>query len=391
MKQRLIGNLIYGQSGGPTSVINSSAYGLFKEALKNKDVINKVYYMKYGIEGLLNELIYTPGAAFGSNRYKLKTSNSDVFLKILNIFKKYNIRYFFYNGGNDSMDTIAKLTRFFKENKYDCKCIGIPKTIDNDLVYTDHTPGYASAAKFIINSIIEIYYDDLSYLNGKVNIIEIMGRNAGWLTASSIVASERIDGPDLIFVPETDFDIDVFLNKVKEIYEKKKRCLVCVSEGIHLKNNKPIFDVSNRGVDAFNHVQLGGVCHYLSDLVTKKLGYKSRGIELSILQRANSMIPSEIDIKEAIKVGKYALKSAIRGKTGCMVAIKRLNDYPYKVTYNLVNLDLIRNKVKYLPLIYVDTLNHNIDKSFINYVVPLINSEEKKHLKKGYIDTYNLK
>ena len=351
MEERKIFNAIYGQSGGPTSVINASAYGLIKEAKKHPDKIGKIFAMHYGIEGLLNEdiidvssfkekelkaLLTTPGAAFGSNRYKLNDEISDKakFDKIIEIFNKYNIHYFFYNGGNDSMETILKISRYAKKVNYELYAIGIPKTIDNDLEMLDHTPGYPSAAKYIANSVSSIYFDDASYKKGRVNIVEIMGRDTGWLTASSKLAELNGAKVDLIYVPEVSFDTETFLNKVKEIYEKKGHCLVCLSEGIRDKNDK-LIGVNQEMKDVFGHTQLGGVSVYLSTLVHQKLGFKTRYIELSLLQRANSLIPSEVDIKEAIKAGSFALKSALYGKTQKVVTINRTyknNSYKAKST-----------------------------------------------------------
>lgn len=399
-----LGNVLYGQSGGPTSVINSSAYGLFKEAFKHRDKINHVYAMHYGLEGLLNEyfieikendecfkkLLNTPGAFFGSNRFKINYEKDTYILeKIYNIFKKYNIRYFFYNGGNDSMDSIYHINNYLNLKGYKCFSIGIPKTIDNDLVFTDHTPGFGSAAKFIINSVTEIYYDDNSYKEGRVNIVEIMGRNTGWLAASSALAEINGAKPDLIYVPEVDFDINDFLSKVKTIYDKKKHCLVCVSEGIHDKNGK-IISSANSEIDVFNHLQLGGVGLYLENLVKTKFKFKTRAIELSLLQRANSMNPSEQDIKDAINVAKYALLSAIKGESGKMVTIIRSNNKP-KFSYGLVDLKDVRNQTKFLSLEYVNTSHDYIEKSYMEYVLPLIQGKQKDHLNKdGLLDVYRL-
>lgn len=395
---------MYGQSGGPTSVINSSSYGLFKQAFKHKDIIKEIFVMHYGFEGLLKEdliliknepnlkkLINTPGAIFGSNRFKINFSkDTETLEKIYNVLKKYNIRYFFYNGGNDSMDSIYQINLFLKKQKYKCNCIGIPKTIDNDIVFMDHTPGFGSATKFIINAVTEIYYDDFSYKKGRVNIVEIMGRNTGWLTASSMLSSLNNAKPDLIYVPEVDFDPDDFLNKVQKIYETKKHCLVCVSEGIHDKNGN-LISISNETYDVFNHLQLGGVGAYLTKLVETKFNYKTRYFELSLLQRANSIIPSEQDIKEAVTIGKKALLYALKGKSGYMVNLKRISNEPYKIKYELIDLALVKNKTKYLPLTYVNSTKDNINESYISYVLPLISGKQKNHLREdGLLDIYFL-
>lgn len=401
MEEKKIFNVLYGQSGGPTSVINASAYGLIKEAKKHPDKIGKIYAMHYGLEGLfkediidvasfkeskLKDLLTTPGAAFGSNRYKLndEITDKDKFDKILEILNKYNIHYFFYNGGNDSMETILKVSRYAKKVNYELYAIGIPKTIDNDLMEFDHTPGYPSAAKYIANSVSSIYFDDASYLKGRVNIVEIMGRDTGWLTASSKLAELNGAKVDLIYVPEVPFDIDTFLNKVKEIYEKKGHCLVCLSEGIRDKDDK-LIGVNQEMKDVFGHTQLGGVSVYLSTLVHQKLGFKTRYIELSLLQRANSLIPSEVDIKEAIKVGSFALKSALYGKTQKVVAINRTykND-SYKAKYSLTSISKVANKVRYLPLSYLNETQDNINDSFIHYALPLIEGKKKKGLFKTF-------
>ena len=404
-KKLLIGNVLYGQSGGPTSVINASAYGLFKEAFKHKSRINKIYAMHYGLEGLLKEdlieikkddknlkkLLNTPGAFFGSNRYKINYEKDlEKLEKIYQIFKKYNIRYFFYNGGNDSMDSIYQIDKYLKSKEYTCYSIGIPKTIDNDLVLTDHTPGYPSAAKFIINAVTEIYYDDASYKEGRVNIVEIMGRDTGWLTASSSLSELNGAKPDLIYVPEVCFDITDFLNKVQEIYSKKKHCLVCISEGIHDKNNNLISN-SNKQYDVFNHIQLGGVGLYLEKLIKEKFNYKTRTIELSLLQRANSIIPSEFDITDAQNVSTYALLSALRGESSKMVAIVRESNKKTHFKFSLVNIAETKNKTKFLPLEYINSSHDYIEKSFMHYLLPLLKGKQKDHLNNnGLLDIYRL-
>lgn len=397
----LKGNLLYGQSGGPTSVINSSAYYLFEEAFKHVDRIENIYAMHYGLEGLLEEdliliknnkelkkLINTPGSYFGSNRFKLDYQDKETFIKILNIFKKYNIRYFFYNGGNDSMDSITKLNDFFKENNYECYSIGIPKTIDNDLSYCDHTLGYPTAAKFIANSVCEIFYDDNSYKTGRVNIIEVMGRNAGWLAASSLLANLTGAHVDLIYVPESIFSIDKFLEDVKKIYSKKHHCLVVVSEGIKDKSGRFVFE-TNAKADAFNHVQLGGVGLILANLVNRKLNFKVRAIELSLLQRASTISLSKEDIKECKKVSKYALKLALNNKSGYMVTINRVSSSPYKIKLKYVDLHNVSNIERTLPLEYINKEKNYISSSFIDYCLPLIEGNINSFKDNGLIDFYN--
>lgn len=406
MKTRLLGNAIYGQSGGPTSVINSSAYGVIKEAKKHSDTIEKIYAMHFGLEGLLDEdlidltqysdeelskLINTPGAAFGSNRFKLPhyTKDEELYKKIMDTLSKYNIHYFFYNGGNDSMDTINKISEYAKLINYELICIGVPKTIDNDLPFLDHTPGYGSAVKFIANSITEIVLDDASYKKGRVNIVEIMGRNAGWLTAGSILSKLNGTAPDLIYVPEVPFNISNFLNDVKRIYEEKNHCLVCISEGIKDEDGNLIFE-ANSQKDKFGHEQLGGVAIRLANLVNKNFGYKTRYFELSLLQRANSIVSSDRDIKEAIKVGEFAVKKALQGETGKIVTIKRNDGPQYKTKYDLIDISLVANKEKYLPLTYINPEHNYINDSFIDYVLPLIDEKPSKQFKNGLLDVFKL-
>ena len=392
MEQEKKINIIYGQSGGPTSVINSSAYGLIKEAKKHQDKIDKIYAMHFGIEGLLNEdiidltslqddelkkLLTTPGAAFGSNRYKLndEISDKEKYDKIISIFDKYNIHYFFYNGGNDSMETILKISNYAKKIGYKLNSIGIPKTIDNDLCEMDHSPGYPSAIRYIANSVSQIYYDDKSYLSGRVNIVEIMGRNAGWLTAGTKLAELNGAKIDLVYVPEVPFSLEDFLNKVIEIYNAKKHCLVCISEGIRNKNGKLIGTIKEEE-DAFGHTQLGGVSVYLAHLITEKLKIKTRYFELSLLQRSNSIIPSSVDIKEAIMVGKKALLEALKGKTGKLIAIKRISNSPYKVKYVTLDISKVANKERTLPLKYINKEGNNITDEFLEYATPLIKDKK---------------
>jgi ATP-dependent phosphofructokinase / diphosphate-dependent phosphofructokinase len=397
--KKLVGNLMYGQSGGPTSVINSSAYGVIKEAQRNKDVIKDVYVMRHGIEGALNEdffkiaeqdkdnvelLKYTPGSAFGSVRHKLPDFKEDdaMYIRLLYIFKKYDIRYFLYNGGNDSMDTCSKIAEYMDTIDYDVRIIGVPKTIDNDLPYTDHTPGYGSAAKFIANTIMEINYDMLAYPNGKVTIVEIMGRHAGWLTASSALASLSGFGPDLIYLPEVPFTIEKFKREVKEIYNKKKQCLVAVSEGV--ANEDGIFISSSSGMkDAFGHFQLGGVASKLASTVSNDLGIPSRSVEFGSTQRAASHIQSLVDVTEAIRVGEEAVRGVLNNKNKVLVVIDRVSDDPYKVEYKFHDLKAVANKEKKIPANMINKSGNGVTKAFIDYALPLIQGENENIFKNG--------
>jgi len=388
---KLKGNLLYGQSGGPTSVINASAYGVIKEALKNNDVIDDVLVMKHGLQGALNEDFYfiskqdekdiellkhTPGSAFGSVRYKMKDINDDEtdYIRLLYIFKKYNIRYLLYNGGNDSMDTGLKISNYMKNVDYDMSVIGIPKTIDNDLPFTDHTPGYGSAAKFIINTLMEISCDMLAYPKGKVTIVEIMGRHAGWLTAASALATVNGFGPDLIYLPEVPFSIKKFKEDVKKVYEKNEQCLVAVSEGIVNKEGV-VISSSSALKDAFGHFQLGGVSSKLAQIVNNEMRYASRSVELGTTQRAASHIQSLTDVNEAIEVGRTAVRYALEGLTDVMVVIKRESTSPYKVSYDKHTLNDIANLEKKMPLSMINKDKNGVTQEFIDFALPLIQGE----------------
>lgn len=396
---KLKGNLLYGQSGGPTSVINASAYGVISEAKKHHPLIEDVICMRHGIKGALNEdffiisqqdpeqvelLKHTPGSAFGSVRHKLKDFREDDtdYVRLLYIFKKYNIRYFLYNGGNDSMDTCAKIADYMSQIDYDVRIIGVPKTIDNDLPFTDHTPGYGSAAKFIANTMMEISYDMLAYPNGKVTIVEIMGRHAGWLTAAAGLANLSGFGPDLIYLPEVPFSIEKFKNDVKEIYTKRKQCLIAVSEGI--TNDQGIFISSSSGLkDAFGHFQLGGVSSKLASIVQTDLGIPSRSVEFGSTQRAAAHIQSLTDVNEAIGVGRFAVQALLDGKTDLMVTMSRNPGETYEIVYGLEPLHRCANIEKTVPLDMINERFNGITQNFIDYALPLIQGENPPKYKDG--------
>ena len=329
---KLIGAAVIGQSGGPSSVINASAYGVIKTALE-ADCITAVYGANHGIVGILNDrlmdmskedpaelelLLHTPSSALGSCRYKIADPEKDDtdYKRILEIFKKYNIRYFFYNGGNDSMDTCNKVSRYMKSVGYECRVFGVPKTIDNDLFGTDHCPGFASAAKYIATSFMEVSRDSHVYDKGMITIIECMGRHAGWLTAAASLASLSGDGPDLIYLPEVDFDMDKFIADVSRIYKENGNCIVAVSEGVHYADGTFVSEAKTSGTDGFGHAQLGGLAARLADVVKAATGAKVRGIELSLLQRCAAHCASATDIEESFNSGKTAVEAAIAGETG---------------------------------------------------------------------------
>lgn len=388
--KELKGACLFGQSGGPTSVINASAAGVFIEALKS-DLITEVYGAEHGIRGILNERFFdikkedieelyllknTPSSELGSVRYKLKNPEVDDtdYKRILEVFQKYNVRYFFYNGGNDSMDTCNKISKFLQAANWECRVIGVPKTIDNDLFGTDHCPGFGSAAKYVATSIMEIYKDSHVYDTGLVTVVEIMGRNAGWLTAASSLGNLKGNGPDLIYLPELPFDVDKFVEDVKKIAAvKKNNVLVAVSEGIKDANGKYISEYSaNLKRDSFGHAQLGGVATILAGIISDKLGVKVRPIEFSLLQRCASHIASKNDVEEAFNAGKMAVKYALEGHTDNMVIFKRETTDEYKISYELLNLNLVANTEKTVPLEWITNNGTQLSKEFADYALPLI-------------------
>jgi 6-phosphofructokinase 1 len=397
----LKGNVLYGQSGGPTAVINASAYGVIKEAFKHPKIIAEVYGMKFGIQGAisgslikisdqdaaeLEKLPSTPGAAFGSVRYKLKEFSLDEteYLRLLEVFKQYDIRYFFYNGGNDSMDTCDKINRFLLAKGYECRVIGVPKTIDNDLPVTDHSPGFGSAAKYIANTMMEIVCDNISYPKSKVAVVEIMGRHAGWLTASSYIATHAGSGPDLIYLPEVPFDPDKFVEDVKRVYSERKRCVIAVSEGI-VDSEGHYIGLVSKNKDDFGHSQLGGVVHNLTDLITSRLGYGTRPMELGLTQRCAAHLQSRVDLNEAIRVGKEAMSRAIKGENGVMICIKRISNHPYKSSYFTYPLSKVANLEVKIPRSMINEEGNGMNDSFLDYVVPLIQGEAKSKYHDGVV------
>lgn len=388
---KLMGAAVIGQSGGPSSVINASAYGVIKTALE-ADCITAVYGANHGIVGILNDrlmdmskedptelelLLHTPSSALGSCRYKIADPEKDDtdYKRILEIFKKYNIRYFFYNGGNDSMDTCNKVSRYMKSVGYECRVFGVPKTIDNDLYGTDHCPGFASAAKYIATSFMEVSRDSHVYDKGMITIIECMGRHAGWLTAAASLAGLSGDGPDLIYLPEVDFDMDRFLADVKRVYQEKGNCIVAVSEGVHYADGTFVSEAKTSGTDGFGHAQLGGLAARLADAVKAATGAKVRGIELSLLQRCAAHCASATDIEESFNSGKTAVEAAIAGETGKMVGFKCNRENGYKCEYVLFDLEKVANFEQKVPLEWITEDKSNVTEDFINYCAPLIRGD----------------
>lgn len=400
-------NIIVGQSGGPTAVINSSVAGVYKKA---KELgVQKVYGMVYGIEGFLEENIIdlgeyledennyellkrTPSAFLGSCRYKLPKidGNEEIYEKIFKILDKKEIDAFFYIGGNDSMDTIKMLSDYAKEHNKNQKFIGVPKTIDNDLPITDHCPGYGSAAKYIINSLREIIRDNESFNKSRLTvcIVEIMGRNAGWLTAASALASsDGYSGVDAIYLPETPFDMNEFIDRINKLKETKSSIVIAVSEGIKDKDGVLVCELGNenRKVDAFGHKQLSGCASTLCSLVAKETGLKTRAIEFSTLQRAATHIASLTDINEAEMVGMKAVEAASNGKTGEMVIMERSKTKKYSIKTSTYDIHNIANVEKTIPNEWIDNENHLMKKEFFDYLKPLIQGELNPIYKDGII------
>ena len=366
----LKGACIIGQSGGPTSVINASAYGVIDTALKS-GAITQVLGAEHGIKGVLNDrlfdmgledpeelrlLKYTPSSALGSCRYKIADPELDDtdYKRILEVFKKHNVRYFFYNGGNDSMDTCNKINNYMQSVGYECRVMGVPKTIDNDLFGTDHCPGYASAAKYIATSMMEVHQDAHVYDTGMIVVMEIMGRHAGWLTAASALAGIHGAGPDLIYLPELDFNMQDFINDVKRVYAEKGSCIVAVSEGIHYADGDFV----------------------LAQVLKEETGAKVRGIELNLLQRCGAHLASETDIEESYMAGKVAVENAVNGINGRMIGFERgIKDGKYACRTKLIPLMEVANVEKKIPREWINEAGNYVNHQFIEYALPLIQGE----------------
>ena len=392
------GNVIVGQSGGPTAVINASVAGVYKAA--KQAGVPKVYGMVYGIQGFLEDKVLnldeyladdagvellkrTPSAFLGSCRYKLPAiaGNEEVYENIFKMMEKYDIEALFYIGGNDSMDTVKMLSDYAREHGKNQRFIGVPKTIDNDLPVTDHCPGYGSAAKYIATSLKEIIRDNAAYGDYRTAIllVEIMGRHAGWLTAAAALAKdETCEGVDAIYLPERDFNIDEFLRKVTELAQTKKSIVIAVSEGIHLANGRFVCELDGTGsekTDVFGHKQLSGCGVYLAGLIQDKLGYKARAVEFSTLQRAASHIASLTDIDEAFMAGEAAVEAAVAGNTGMMVTLERVEGAKYQCKTGIYDIHEIANMERMVPSEWIDEEGCGVTAEYEAYARPLIQGE----------------
>ncbi|MGI6122242.1 MAG: 6-phosphofructokinase [Saccharofermentanales bacterium] len=395
---KLIGNLVFGQSGGPTSVINSSAAGVFLEALDHPELIQNVYGMRHGIEGVLRDELYdigkedrkeleyltgTPSSILGTCRYKIASPEVDDtdLRRIHEVLAKRNIRYFFYNGGNDSMDTCMKVERYLKAQEYECRVIGIPKTIDNDLFGTDHCPGFGSSARYLATAISEVWQDAHSYSTPMAIVFECMGRHAGWLAGASALAGVIGHGPDLIYLPEVPFDFDQMHEDARQVLKKKNVVMISVSEGIMTADGTLVAEqLSSRATDSFGHKQLGGVASMLADEIADELGLKVRGIEFSLLQRCAAHAASGRDIEEALLAGRSGVKAALDGVSGVMIGFKRAEGEPYRCEIIYVPLAETANKEKVVPREWINEAGNYVTQDFIDYALPLIDGEpHQKH------------
>ncbi len=384
-------NLIVGQSGGPTAVINSSLYGVVSESLAHPDRIEHVYGMINGIEGFLNDtfldfsdtlssselelLKTTPGAYLGSCRYKLPEDLEDpVYPKLFAKFDQLNIGYVMYIGGNDSMDTVSKLSRYAQKTNSSILVLGEPKTIDNDLILTDHTPGFGSAARYVASTVREIVTDASVYEQKAVTIVEIMGRDAGWLTASSVLARKKAgDNPYLVYLPESDFSTEQFIQDVEKSFSKSSSVVVCVSEGIHDADGKLICEYDrSAGLDSFGHKMLSGCGKYLENLLRIRLGIKARSVELNVCQRCSATLQSQTDQQEAVTAGRFGVNAILSGETGKMISFVRENNVPYQLNCGLEDVNLICNQTKSVPASWITPDGTDLTEEFLSYVLPLI-------------------
>ncbi len=394
-------NILVGQSGGPTAVINASLCGVIREA-RRQEQIGCVYGMINGVEGFLegryvnlsdtldeealNLLEGTPAAYLGSCRYKLpEEMEMPVYRRLFERLHKLNIGYFLYIGGNDSMDTVDKLSRYARKTDSSIRFIGVPKTIDNDLVETDHTPGYGSAAKYVAATVRDIVLDASVYEQQSVTIVELMGRNAGWLTAASALARKEIgDNPVLIYLPEVAFDMEKFIQDVREALKKRANIVVCVSEGIADAEGSFICEYGQRaGTDNFGHKMLAGCGKVLENAVRSKIGVKARSVELNVCQRCAALLQSAADVEEAENAGAVGVQAALAGETGRMVAFKRTGTDTYGLEYPLVDVGYVCNQEKKFPLSWLNEEKNDVTRAYIRYALPLIQGEREHCMQDG--------
>ena len=402
MNKTLVGAAVVGQSGGPTAAINASLAGVIEACVRHSDVVTKIYGMKNGIEGFceermieldplftkedgspdeaeLKKLSLTPASALGSCRKKLPKPADDpaFYEKLTALFQKYGIRYFFYIGGNDSMDTVAKLTEYLKTSDYEMRVMGVPKTIDNDLMGTDHTPGFGSAAKYIAAEMQEIVRDCAVYTVKAVTIVEIMGRDAGWLTASAALPNLVSGaGPDHVYLPEVPFDTEAFFGDIEAAFRKHPNVVVAVSEGIRTADGHYVGEGAQSGAaDVFGHKYLAGTAKALEIAVKERFGCKVRSIELNLPQRCASHLASACDLSEASLCGRHAVEEAVSGTTGSMIAMERTEGGAYGIRYVPSDVTKIANAVREVPREWIVPENNNVTDDCLRWILPLIQGE----------------
>jgi len=405
-------NLLVGQSGGPTTAINASLAGVICGGIQS-DKIDKIYGARYGVEGILKEsfvdlkdfndefnimvLKQTPSAYLGSCRKKLPSYEEDkeIYEHIKRVFEKYDIGYFFYIGGNDSMDTVNKLSKYFKKVNSDVRVIGIPKTIDNDLCLTDHTPGYGSAAKFVANTVKQVAHDNRVYDMPSITIVEIMGRHAGWLTAAAALANNDEEKyADIICLPEIPFDIDKITDKINELLKTKKQLVIALSEGVKTKDGVLLCEdtsLKEAAKDGFNHAQLGGAGKTLEMLLKERINVKMRAIELSTLQRCAATSASRTDIDESFAIGNAGVEYALSGETGVMIGYVRKDSDSYEIEYKPFDTDKVANLEKQVPCDMISDDGMDVTEKFYDYAKTLITGIQNVYAENGIIKTVTVK
>lgn len=378
-------NALYIQSGGPTSVINASAYGVIKACVRHPDRIGRLYGVKHGVIGLINNQLIdiyamgreeiellprTPSMIFGSSRYRIK-GDSD-FKKVKSVLEKYNIRFIFFNGGNGTVRACKVMKRYLESVHYECQMIVIPKTVDNDISCIDHAPGYPSAARYVIMSVSELAHDLQTYDTDLITTVEVMGRNTGFLAASCIMAGKAGNGPDLIYIPEVEFEPEKFIEDIRRIYKKKGKCFVVVAEGVKTRGGKYLFEMSDNWREDNPQLNMGGISNYLHRLLQEHFNCKIRCMDLGLMQRCAVHDASEIDIEEAIEVGKEAVEAALEGADGVMVSIRRLSNFPYTKELVQISVEEVVKEDAKLPLSYLNRDKNYIRPEFLDYIEPLV-------------------
>lgn len=388
----LKGNCIVGQSGGPTAVINSTLAGVIKQAIRSPE-IERVYGARHGIEGVIGDKLIdltdtfdnpsqldllrkTPASYLGSCRYSLSKKDDSVYDKIFDVFKKYNIAYFFYIGGNDSMDTVSRLSKYAEKIGFPIRIMGVPKTIDNDIAVTDHCPGFGSSAKYVATCMRELARDTQVYDRNSVTIVEIMGRNAGWLTAAAALGRSNDEScPHLIYLPEIDFSFEKFVNDVKDIAKKHRNVVVAVSEGVK-SDGRYVCESSMIGkIDEFGHKPLSGTARVLASLLSSEIDAKVRCVELSITQRASIHLASYVDWQEAYNIGVKAVQWAVAGQSAKMMYFERTSMSPYEIEIKSMDVDEVANVEKLVPREWINDEGNDVKKEIIDYIKPLIQGE----------------